>query len=417
MELRPGHWVSKLVLVLFVSPAVAQELSLDDAVALAIERAPQSLAQRAQLESAEAMAVAAGRLPDPELVLGVDNLPIDGEDAWSTSRDFMTMRKLGVMQSFPNGRKRASQRQRADALVSLAHSQARESALDVSREAAYAWVSAYAATSVVDQLRVLQSEVELQATSTRASLSAGKGSAADALAAQGEVSALKDELLQAEREATIARAELARWIGASAQRPLGPVPGFDTLPAAPEAILGSLHRHASLVTFDAQRALAESEIELARAEKRPDWSAELAYGNRGSAFSDMVSIEFRVGLPLFGRNRQDPLVSAKRAELTKLDAEREAELRMHAAEVNGALAAWHTSQQRIVLYRDERLPLARQRSRAALAGYQSGTGDLASVIASNVDEIKVQQAYAELLRELGQAWVFLRYLQAQGGVQ
>lgn len=419
MEIRPGHRVFNVAfsLLLLSGATAAQDLSLDQAIEIAVEQAPQSLAQRAKLESSEAMAIAAGRLPDPELVLGVDNLPVTGDDAWSTSRDFMTMRKVGVMQAFPNGRKRASQRERASAMLSLAHSQAHASALDVSRETGLAWVSAYAAGQVVDQLRALQPEVELQAASARAALSSGRGSTADALAAQSEITELQDRVLQAERESAIARAELARWIGADAQRSLAPMPTFDVLPDAPAKLLGSLHRHASLVTFDAQRALAESEIDLARAEKRSDWSAELTYGDRGSAFSDMVSLEFRVGLPLLSRNRQDPLISAKRAELAQLDAERDAELRMHTAEVTGALAAWETAHKRMVLYRDERLPLLRQRSRAALAGFQSGQGDLNAVLSSHIAEIEAQEAFAELTKELGQAWVFLRYLETQGGAQ
>lgn len=419
MGIRPGHRVSSVALgLLLISATVgAQELSLDQAIEIAVERAPQSLAQRAKLESAEAMAIAAGRLPDPELVLGVENLPVTGEDAWSTSRDFMTMRKVGVMQAFPNSRKRASQRERASAMISLAHSQVHESALDVSREAGFAWVSAYVAGQVVDQLRSLQPEVELQAASALAALGSGRGSTADALAAQSEITELQDRVLQAERELVIARAELSRWIGTDAQRSLAPAPMFDVLPEAPAKLLSSLHRHASLVTFDAQRALAESEIGLARAQKRSDWSAELAYGDRGSAFSDMVSIEFRVGLPLFSRNRQDPLVSAKRAELAQLDAERDAELRMHTAEVTGALATWEAAYKRMILYRDERLPLLRQRSRAALSGFQSGQGDLGTVLSSHVAEIEAQEAYAALTKELGQAWVFLRYLETQGGAQ
>jgi outer membrane protein, heavy metal efflux system len=416
MEIRPGPWVLKLAFTALLSSAAgAQELSLDQAIEIAVERAPQTLAQRAKVEGAEAMAVAAGRLPDPELVLGVDNLPVTGEDAWSTSRDFMTMRKIGLMQAFPNTRKRASQRQRASAEIALANSEAQESALEVSRDAGFAWVSAYVAGLILDQLRELRPEIELQATTARAALSSGRSSTADALAAQAEVGELQDRLLQAEREASMARAELARWIGDDAQRNLGPAPNFDVLPATPEKLLGSLHRHASLVTFDAQRTLAESEIDLAHAEKRSDWSAELAYGDRGSAFSDMVSIEVRVGLPLFSRNRQDPLISAKRAELARLEAEREAELRMHAAQINGTLAAWEAAHKRMALYLDERLPLARQRSRAALAGLQSGTGDLAAVLASHVAEIGARQSYAELLKELGEAWVFLRFLEAQGG--
>lgn len=386
-------------------------LTLEQAVSLAIERAPQLQADSAATESAQAQLVSAGRLPDPELVLGVDNLPATGEDAGSFGRDFMTMRKVGVMQTFPNGRKLASQRERAAAVVAVAQSRSLQTRQETAQAVAIAWIDLQAAGLVQQKLQQLQPEIELQAEAARTALANGRGSTLDALTARSAVSDLEDRLIEADREVRLRRAELARWIGEDAARPLAPMPALRELPVAREKLLASLHQHASLLAFDAQRALAQSEIDLARAEKRPDWSAELAYAKRGAAFSDMVSLEFRVGLPLFGGNRQDPMIRAKRAELSELEARREAELRMHKSEVVAVLAAWDAARERIALYERERLPLARERSQTALAGFRAGRVELTQVLASHVDEIEVQRSYAELVRQLGQAWVFLRYLQ------
>lgn len=402
------------LLFLFATCAHAQfdSLALEQAVALGIERAPQVAAQAAGLDAAQAESIAAGRLPDPELVVGVDNLPATGADAWSFDRDFMTMRKVGVMQEFPNARKRASQRERAAAAESFVRAEAAQTRLEVARGIAEAWIAVHAATLVLEKLRQLEPEVELQAQAARAALASGRGSSVDALAAQSAISELEDRVLDAQREVEAARAELARWIGDEAGRQLAAAPAFRELPVARERLLASLHRHAPLLTFDAELALANADVHLARAEKRPDWSAQLAYAKRGSAFSDMVSLEFRVGLPLFGRNRQDPMIRAKRAAVSQLEAERETELRMHAAEVASMLAAWDSAARRIDLYERERLPLARQRSQAALAGYQAGSAQLFPVLTSHVAEIELQRDYAELLKALGQAWAYLRYLES-----
>lgn len=388
-------------------------LTLDQAVALAIEQTPQVQAQAAAIDAAQAESIAAGRLPDPELVLGVDNLPATGEDAGSFDRDFMTMRKVGVMQAFPNRRKRTSQRERAAAAVSVAQNQAQQTRLEIARSTADAWIASHTAEFVLDKLQTLKPEVELQAEAARSAFGSGRGSAVDALAAQSAISELDDRVLEAEREIHAARAELARWIGEDARRELDAAPAFNELPVPRETLLASLHRHAPLLTYDAQLAFAQSEIELANAEKRSDWSAELSYAKRGAAFSDMVSLEFRVGLPLFSRYRQGAMIRAKRAELTRLEAERNAELRMHAAEVAEMLATWESASKRRDLYERERLPLARQRSQSALAGFQAGRVELTSVLASHVAEIETQRSYAELLTELGQAWTFLRYLKAE----
>jgi len=401
------------VLLLLAIRAHAQPdgLTLEQAVVLAVERAPQIQARAAAIESAQAEAVSAGRLPNPELVIGLDNVPTTGADAWSLDRDFMTMQKTGVMQAFPNRAKRSSERERAAASIALAQSESQQTTLETARAAATAWIDVYAAELVLEKLQALKPEVALQAQSARAALSSGRGSSVDALAAQDAISELEDRLLDAQREARAARAELARWIGDAAGHSLATAAPIKELPAHREQVLASLHRHGALITFDAQRALAQSEIELARAQKRPDWSAELSYAKRGDAFSDMVSLQFRVGLPLFSRNRQDPMIRAKRAELTQLEAEREAELRMHAAEITRELAAWDAARQRIDLYERERLPLARERSQAALAGFQSGRVEFLSMLESQVAEIELQRDYVELLKALGEAWAFLKYLE------
>jgi outer membrane protein, heavy metal efflux system len=400
---------SAVSLWLLSSSSFADALTLDAAVKIAIERAPQLQAEAAAVEAAQSAAIAAGRLPDPELMIGATNVPVEGEGAWSLERDFMTMREVGVMQSFPNRRKLGSQRERAGAAIEFAQARKQQSALDIARRTAEAWVAAYSAQIVLEKLQLLRPEVQLQADSARASLSSGKGTTVDALAAEAAISEVDDEILEATRELHASRAELSRWVGEDASRTFAHSPAFERLPVARDSLLGSIHNHAPLLAYDAQLALARTEVDLAKAKKRPDWSAQLSYAKRGDAFEDMVSLQFRVGLPLFSGSRQDPLIAARYAEARQIEAEREAELRMHAAEVESRIAAWETARARIDLLERERLPLARQRSQAALAGFTAGRLPLTSLLDAHTAEIKLQRDHAELLRDLGSAWAYLRY--------
>jgi outer membrane protein, heavy metal efflux system len=405
-----GRFVLSAVSVWFVSnPSFAESLTLDSAVKLAIERAPQLQADAAAVEAAQSAAIAAGRLPDPELMIGATNVPIEGEDAWSLDRDFMTMREIGVEQSFPNRRKLGSQRERAGAAIEVARARKQRSALEIARSTAEAWVLAYSAQVVLEKLQLLRPEVQLQADSARGALRSGKGTAVDALAAEAAISEVDDEILEATRDLHSMRAELSRWIGDNASQTLAHSPAFERLPGEREALLGGVHNHAPLLAYKAQLALARAEVDLAKAEKRPDWSAQLSYAKRGDAFEDMVSLQFRVGLPLFSGSRQDPLIAARYAEARQIEAEREAQLRMHAAEVESRIAAWEAARARMNLLERERLPLARQRSQAALAGFAAGRLPLTSLLDAHTAEIKLQRDYAELLRDLGSAWAFLRY--------
>ncbi len=66
------------------------------------------------VQAARDMAVAAGQLPDSVLRLGVDNLPVNGADRWSLGREFMTMRRMGLMQEYVSADKRQVLRRRGE---------------------------------------------------------------------------------------------------------------------------------------------------------------------------------------------------------------------------------------------------------------------------------------------------------------
>lgn len=387
-----------------------EPLSLEQAVGRALQIAPQVSARTANLEAMQALTVSAGRLPDPELVVGIDNLPVTGADAYSTTSDFMTMRKVGVMQAFPAATKRKLQSERAAAEADVAQAELSGSRLQVARDVAQAWIRRATAEASLNELHALEPEVELQASAARAAVAAGRSSTAEALAAQAAVAQFHTRLLRMQSEARQARFELARWIEADADRPLAAMPALDELPASPAALLASVHEHGSLLTFESQIAAARLDVDLAKAQRRPDWSAELAFAKRGPEFSDMVSLEFRIGLPLFTKYRQDPQVRARHAELRQLEAEREAELRMHTAEIHQMLTDWEQLGERLNQYEHELLPLARERSRATLASYRAGRGELRFALDAYEQEIEFIIEHAELLNERGRAWAYLRYL-------
>ncbi|MEO7107714.1 MAG: TolC family protein, partial [Rhodoferax sp.] len=98
--------VCSLVLAFALPSWAASPLSLDEALRTAVGRSQQVVAQDALVQSAREQAVSAAQLPDPVLKLGVDNLPANGPDQFNLTADFMTMRRIGVMQEIPRAEKR-----------------------------------------------------------------------------------------------------------------------------------------------------------------------------------------------------------------------------------------------------------------------------------------------------------------------
>ena len=406
-------WNRVVMLVLLCPIAAAADegpLSLEDAVGKALQEAPQVTASAATLEATLAVAPSAGRLPDPELVTGVDNLPVTSVERYSLSRDFMTMRKIGVMQTFPNGEKRRLQGERAQREIAVAQGEVRKTRFDTSRAVAEAWIAAAVAEESLARLRSLKSDAQLEASAGRAALGSGRASAAEALAAQSLVAELTERVLSLEQEVQTRRAELARWISADAERPLAGIPTDRDLSHSPELLLTSVPEHPPLAPLLARLAQAQTEVDLARAQKHPDWEAEFDYAQRGPDYSNMVSLEFHIALPLFAKNRQNPVIAEKLALVRAQEAERDAEIRMHTAQIRADLAQWRLGRERLQNYQAELLPLARDRYRAAIASYGAGRGDLRLAIDSLTQEINTQLEYVQLEGSVANAWSSLYFL-------
>jgi cobalt-zinc-cadmium efflux system outer membrane protein len=398
----------------YVSAARTQSdpLSLQEALDQAARSAPLVLAKRAAMEAAQLKTTPAGQLPDPELIVGVDNLPITGSDAGSLTSDFMTMRKVGVMQTFTRQAKRELRTKRAENEVDLAQAQATSAILDVKREVAIAWIAVQSAENTLEALRKLQPILETRSRSARAAISSAQSSAAVGLETQNALLLLRDRIFVAEQNVKRARTEFGRWLPEDASRPLGQTPDFTRL--ATNELLANVHHHASLAKYEVELAAAQNDIELAKADKHPDWSVGLTYQKRGPAYSDMVSMEVRVPLPLFAGRRQDPTIAAKRAEVRTLEAERDAELRMHRSEIEQMIADWDALKSRLALYKNEISPLARERVRIATSAVAGNAGNTQEALDAHAAEIEVELQIIELEAALGRAWAGLNFLSVEG---
>jgi len=408
------QWLRPVALILLwplTAAATERALSLEAAVGQALGNAPQLDARAANVDATRSLVVSAGRLPDPELIVGIDDLPINGPDAYSFTRDSFTMRGIGVMQEFPSAAKRRLRHQRAAADADIAEAELMQVRLDIAREVSQAWIRRATAETSLAELRALEPEVELQAAVARAAVSAGRSSSAEGLAAEAAVVQLANRVLRMESEVRNATFELARWIPAdAAAQPLALMPSLDQLPTSAAELLATVHEHGPLLLFESRTTAARIDVDLARAERRPDWSAELTFAKRGPAFSDMVSLQVRIGLPLFARYRQDPVVSARHADLRRLQAEREAELRMHTATLRQMLTEWERIGQQLNRYEQDLLPLARERTRTALASFRAGRTDLRLALDAFAQEVDLVIEHAELRNERGRAWAYLRYV-------
>ena len=390
--------------------AVEAPLTLAEAQRRAVERSRQIPAQDAAIAASRDMAVAAGQLPDPVLRFGIDNLPIDGPDQFSVGRDFMTMRRIGVMQEFTRSEKRQlrAQRYEGEAEKSLAEKMA--TIASIQRDTALAWLDRYYAEAMAAVYAEQAGEVKLEIAAAESAYRAGRGTQADVFAAHSTLAGLDDRISEFNRRIGTAKTGLARWIGEGAEAPLEGKPGIDAIRMDTGALETELEHHPQIAILSKQAEVASTEARIAQADKKADWTVELAYSQRGPAFSNMVSVGVSIPLQWDQKNRQDRELAAKLAMAEQARAQRDDLLRAHVAEVRSMIQEWQNGLERTARYQIQLIPLARERTKAALGAYLGNKASLTDLLLARRNAIDVHLQALQLEMESARLWAQLNFL-------
>lgn len=403
--------IAVVLCVIAFSPAVyAQPLSFEQALRMAQDRSRQLLAQDHAAAAAREMAVAAAQLPDPTLTAGINNLPINGPDRFSLTSDFMTMRSVGVMQEFTREDKRQARAARFEREAEGAQAGRTLALANLQRDTALAWLDRHYQERMREVLTAQRDEARLQIDAADASYRSGRGSQADLFSARSAVAQIEDRIAQADRQVDTAKIRLARWIGEAASQPLAAAPNMQTVsPDSPSLEVHVLH-HPQIELMLKQEQIARADVDIAQANKRADWSAQLMYSQRGPAYSNMVSINFSIPWQLDRKNRQDRELGAKLALIDQLQAQREEVTREHVAEARTWLRQWQNNRDRLARYDNSLMPLAAERTRAALAAYRGGGAPLSTVLEARRMEIDIRLERVRLEMETAGLWAQLEHL-------
>jgi len=388
----------------------AEALSLGAALILAEQQSPDLVSQTADVDAARSLSKSAGTLPTPRLAMGIENMPVSGVDQWSLGRDFMTMRKIGLMQELPNSKKRSAQIDVATAAIERTEAQRHAQRLNVRRDTAIAWLNRYYLERRLQLLDDLEHENQLFADNVQALLGSGKAMPADAVAPRQEAAEIADRRDALNANIAKAKAGLRRFIGMAADVELtSEAPVF---PVNTDELREHVHEHADLQVYTPMLAIAQAEVREAQAMKRPDWEVEVSYGKRGAAFADMVSAQVTIGLPLFSDTRIEPQIAAKRQAVTRITAERDAMLREHTETLEAEIADYSAVTRQLTRARDIKLLLAQQKVDLQFSSYQANKADLSAVLEARRELINERLKLIEL--EANQAALAAKLYYAYG---
>ena len=276
------------------------------------------------------------------------------------------------------------------------------------QEVALAWLDQYFAQRTAELWRALVQEVRLQTATLESGVATGRANAAELRAAQAVDAQTEDQVAAAEQQARTSTVMLSRWLGADAQRTAGPLPDMSSIGYDPEETT-AIAAHPLLAVLRQDTLLAEVDLKLATRSKTPDWSLEVAYQQRGPAYSNMVSIGVNIPLPLFPQQRQDRGIAASQAQLAQTETLLQDALRQHQAELRSNFEEWRSLRRRAQSLQRALVPLVDDRIAQTLASYAGGNSTLAQVLEARRAAVDARMQVVLLERDAARAWAKVNF--------
>ncbi|MGE5836556.1 MAG: TolC family protein, partial [Acidobacteriota bacterium] len=390
----------------------AHGLTIDDLVALALEKAPSILASRARVEVARGDLVQAGLRPNPSAsfewrdeVGGVDNQSLVGM-SWPLD---LTRR---------DGRTNVA-RQQVVGAERIESDRERELAATVRRQAGHL-------LAAVRQLAVRES-LSNAARQTRDLLAAraesGAGPPLDRDVGEVEWRRAEADLARQRAETDVALAELKALVGLPPESSLllregleamvgrGPVAGVPIeLDAA--AIARAMNTRPDVQAAESQIALAIARTDLLRREARPEVSVVGSYMRMDAGFPQFGltaagepvpirdvfhNVSFGAMVTVPWRNRQQGAIAASTAAETAARQEREALRLSVAAEIEAARVREEQARRVWEIYSGGLRDLALKNLEVTRESHRLGRATLVEVLAETRRYLEVETAYTDAL--------------------
>jgi outer membrane protein TolC len=342
-----------------------------------LERNPSVESARSGVRAAAARARQAGAFEDPMLDVGIAPLSIGASKVPFGY-------EVALSQKLPWFGKRSLEQSAAEA-------EAKAARLDVEaveRELALTAVELYAQYFVASRSLAINQEhaallAEMRAGAV-AAFASGRGSPADALQAEVELTHLEHEavMLGAERDVTVA--QMNALLHRAPELPLPPAPDVLSLPDVPDTTVARLESEATAQRPDIAALRERARAEQARAERagRESWPDVTLTASYNSMW-DMPEHRFMVGLgfnvPL-QVGRRAAAADEARAERARFERDAERLSDTARAEVFVAGKRLEESRHVVELYEKRLLPVAKQQIDIARAGFATAQNPFFAVI-------------------------------------
>jgi outer membrane protein, heavy metal efflux system len=379
------------------------ELTLAQAVELALRTNPELLASRYELTTAQARIVQAGLRPNPDLDVELENFAgsgaTTGTDALETT--------LSLSQVVELGGKRGSRRAAAEADLDLINVEQRARQLDVLAEVTRRFIDVVAAQQRIQLAQQTSQLAQQTFDATNARVQAARSPQAEASRARIALTRASLEARQAASQLRSARYGLSAMWGSTepqftqASADLFALRNVDSF----ASLMNRIERNPDLLRFVSEARLRDAELRLAQANARPNLALSIGVRRLEETSDTALVAGFSMPLPVFDRNQG--AIREAQARRAQSEAEWNSALIRTRAAMYALYQGVSAARERAESLRNEALPQAQTALEQTQSGYERGRFSFLELLTAQQEVIELRAAaidaatdYHQLLAEL-----------------
>jgi len=367
------------------------EITLPQALSLALMHNPELAAFSFEIRAAEAMALQAGLWPNPEVGVAIEN--VGGTDEVSGLDGPATTIQLGQLIELSD--KRTKRHRVALLQGALAGWDYEAKRLDVLRQVAQAYIELLAAQRGVELASDLVQLSEQTYTTVAERVEAGKDSPVEKTKAQVALANAGIELKKATRRLEAARKELVTtWGGKQPKfgRATGDIEEVDPVPEE-DTLVALLPQNPAIARWETELEERRAVVDLEKARAVPDPTVLGGY-RRFNDTGDRAFV-FGLAIPLPITDRNQGAIQASKFNLAKVYKQRQAAEAATYAAFAGAYETLSAAYAEVMDIRNIVLPGSQSAFEATRQGYQEGKFDFLTVLDSQRTLFDARQRYLD----------------------
>ena len=369
------------------SAALASEpiigASVESLLDYAKERNPEYASMQYEAAAAAERAAAAGQLPDPKLRVELMEITMAGEQSPTLLPNRVGSTVYTLMQDVPWFGKRGLQRE----IAAFESDGAKGRAAGTWAELASRIKSGYAQFYYIHQNERLNNEIlDLMSRLEQVAqvrYAGGLAAQVDAIRAQVELTNLKNELIALENEKRMTQARLNMLLARPANAALAAPQRLRPLPTPVKLDYAALQdrvraRNPQLFAEDARLKAAEKSRDLTYKNRYPDFTFSIAPTQSGNSIKDWaLMVEINIPLQQSWRRAQE---REAQAMLSAARSRSEATANQVLAELTENLSGMDAARRTEAAITNSLLPQTELTFKAALASYETGKVDFATLL-------------------------------------